>query len=294
MDKTKFREKPLVLVFGATGHQGGSVIDHLLKSGKYTVRAVTRNKDSEASKSLSSRGVEMIEGDFTKGIPSSAYENVYAVFLVTDYWDSSQKNNEYDLSVPIVDAAKSTGVEHFIYSSLPNAFEESGGKYKVSHFSDKARVEKYIKSKNFKHTSFPAPGFFFQNFQMFFPPKKDKNGNFSVTMPAKTTKIPALDISQLGAIVLECLMKPNEYDSKFIPVAADNLTAENYVNAISKKVGKKVALNAVTPEEFVNLDTGMDKSAAEDMAEMFKWFKEFGYYGKNGEWDCGTDRKSVV
>jgi len=280
--------QPLILVFGATGHQGGSVVDYLLKSGKYSLRAITRHTDSESSKSLASRGVEMIQGDFTSKIPSSAYENVYGLFLVTNYWDSSQMGNEYDLAIPIIEEAKSHGVEHFIFSTLPNAYDESDGNCKVSHFSDKARIEQYIRSKRFKYTSFPAPGFFYQNFQMFFPPKKDNNGNFCITMPARTTEIPALDITQFGKIVLECLNNPQEYDGKFIPVAGEKLTAEEYVKAISKKVGKNVILKDLSPEEYVKLQTDLDKSAAEDMAEMFRWFKEYGYYGKrNDQWDMG-------
>ena len=39
-------DKPVILVTGATGAQGGSVTHFLTKSGKYKVRALTRDKDS--------------------------------------------------------------------------------------------------------------------------------------------------------------------------------------------------------------------------------------------------------
>jgi uncharacterized protein YbjT (DUF2867 family) len=41
--------KPLIVVVGATGKQGGSVINALINSGKWTVRGLSRNVSSEAS-----------------------------------------------------------------------------------------------------------------------------------------------------------------------------------------------------------------------------------------------------
>jgi uncharacterized protein YbjT (DUF2867 family) len=35
--------KPIIVVTGATGLQGGSVVKFLVKDGKWAVRAITRN-----------------------------------------------------------------------------------------------------------------------------------------------------------------------------------------------------------------------------------------------------------
>lgn len=45
-----------VLVVGATGKQGGSVIDALLRSNKVAIRGVSRSTDSSAAKALTIRG----------------------------------------------------------------------------------------------------------------------------------------------------------------------------------------------------------------------------------------------
>lgn len=52
----------VIVVFGATGTQGGSVVDALLKDG-WKVRGVTRNPDSEAAQKLAAKGVAIVKGD---------------------------------------------------------------------------------------------------------------------------------------------------------------------------------------------------------------------------------------
>src|SRR5450432_3349250 len=54
----------LVLVTGATGQQGGAVVQELLARG-HQVRALTRNIASPAANRLRQQGVEIAIGDFT-------------------------------------------------------------------------------------------------------------------------------------------------------------------------------------------------------------------------------------
>ena len=54
----------IITVFGATGSQGGSVVNAILASGQFKVRGVTRDLESDASKALKNRGAEMVRADF--------------------------------------------------------------------------------------------------------------------------------------------------------------------------------------------------------------------------------------
>ena len=54
---------PIFTVIGATGVQGGSVVDLALKAGTYKVRAVTRNPNSDKGKALAAKGAEVVQAD---------------------------------------------------------------------------------------------------------------------------------------------------------------------------------------------------------------------------------------
>ena len=53
-----------IAVMGATGAQGGAVVNALLKDGEFSIRAVTRDPESEKAKALLGKGVkEVVKGD---------------------------------------------------------------------------------------------------------------------------------------------------------------------------------------------------------------------------------------
>lgn len=65
----------------------------------------------------------------------------------------------------MVDVAKTVGIKHLIFSTLPEVKERSGGKYKnVHHFDGKYRVEQYARTLGFEIASYVAPSCYMQNF----------------------------------------------------------------------------------------------------------------------------------
>ena len=57
--------KKIVIVFGATGNQGGSVVNSILNdpraSQQFSVRGVTRDPTSDKAKALMAKGVECVK-----------------------------------------------------------------------------------------------------------------------------------------------------------------------------------------------------------------------------------------
>jgi len=55
--------QPIAVIIGATGGQGGSVVDSFLADGNYRVRGVTRNVNSANAQALHKRGVDVVAAD---------------------------------------------------------------------------------------------------------------------------------------------------------------------------------------------------------------------------------------
>ena len=163
----------VILVFGATGRQGGSVVDELLRRGptKFRVRAATRDVTAEKARQLASRGVDVVRVDLTKLIENEddhdyrlAVRGCYGLFLMTDYWTPGVGGHETTIGSRAAKIAKEEGVQHIIWSTLPDPAGLSSGRLEVPHFADKALVDKTIKELQFKHHSFILIGFYYQNF----------------------------------------------------------------------------------------------------------------------------------
>ena len=79
----------LLTVFGATGKQGGSVVETILAhpalSSQYKIRAVTRDPSKPAAEALKKKGVEVVAADLNvKASVHTAVEGSQVVFGVTD------------------------------------------------------------------------------------------------------------------------------------------------------------------------------------------------------------------
>lgn len=99
----------LLVIFGATGKQGGSVTDAILadKSTPFKLRGITRDPSKANAKALSARGVEMVAADLgDKASLSAALKGAYGVFAVTDYWATMNSATEIQQGKDIADAAK--------------------------------------------------------------------------------------------------------------------------------------------------------------------------------------------
>ena len=76
-----------VLVFGATGDQGGAVTAELLRLECFAVRVILRQPESTKAKALAAAGAEVVRGDQTDiRSVKAAMTSVYAVFAVTAFW----------------------------------------------------------------------------------------------------------------------------------------------------------------------------------------------------------------
>ncbi len=193
--------EPVISVVGGTGAQGGGVVDALLGARKFKVRVASRNPSSGAAKALTARGVEVVKADLLE--PSSLkalYHGARGAFLVTNFGDPAQRGREEEIGASAVNAARSAGVKHLIWSTLPDVEKISGGRLKVEHFTMKAHVDAVVRSAGFERHTFVEAPFYFQNLKMLVPLPDGRRG-WAVPMDPAARVIHAGDISELGRAV---------------------------------------------------------------------------------------------
>jgi uncharacterized protein YbjT (DUF2867 family) len=273
----------ILAVFGATGVQGGSIINYVLKdpelSQRYKIRAITRDVNSEKAKQLKEK-VEVVHGDMLNRFSlETALAGAHTVFaMTTPSFSPDGLEVEFNSGKMIADVAVQKGSEYIIFSTLPAVNEISGGKYiHVTPFDAKAKVEQHIRGLGIK-SAFVSLGFFMQNLQSqpFLSPRQTPDGTWVLSRHiSPKNQLPYIDaVRDAGKVVGAILAKPDKYEGKTFCAAAALYSLEEIVAIMSKATGKTVVYKQITLEDFKN-----SLPFAPDLfADGFSFSEEFGGY----------------
>ncbi|KZO94754.1 NAD(P)-binding protein [Calocera viscosa TUFC12733] len=242
----------IVVVLGATGLQGGSVVSALLAHGEYAIRGVSRDPSSAASQALVKQGVEMVTGEVSDlGTLISAFKGAWAVFGVTLPFTPV---SELQQGRNIVDACRSAEVPLLVWSSLPNATKVSGGKYtKVTHWDQKAQVDEYIKETGQDAVILQTGGFVENILLYHYLRPSPTPGSWTLAWPVVRPTTP-LAMSYIGADFGPCVVKVldvwrrgegDKLGNEPIPVCSFTMTIREIVEGIEKLSGKNVEYEVV-------------------------------------------------
>ena len=153
---TSKNKNKLILVTGATGHQGGAVLRHVRERG-FPCRALTRDPDSPKARSSVGSGLEITRGDQEdQASLTRALDGVYGVFSVQSL--DSGIEAEIRQGRNLADAAKRSRVSHFVYSSVASADQQTG----IPHFDSKFQLEEHLRGTGVPFT-IVRPAFFMEN-----------------------------------------------------------------------------------------------------------------------------------
>lgn len=278
----------ILAVFGATGQQGRSVVDHVLAdpelSRQYKIRAITRDVTSEKAKQLNDK-VEVVHGDVLD--PSSiktALTGVHTVFIVTA--PLLNPDVEYNTVKTIADIAVEKDAKYIIFSTLPSISELSGGKYtKVAPFDIKAKVEQYIRGLPIQ-SAFCSLGSFMENFEglSLLAPRKQEDGTWAVSLHVSSkVQWPLVNARRdTGKFVGAILAQPDKYAGKTFCGATKLYSLEEMIAIMSKATGKDIVFKRVSAEELKKT-MGLPDGLADLFMEMISFLDETGYFGPDSE-----------
>eukprot|EP01114_Cavostelium_apophysatum_P000299 TRINITY_DN10278_c0_g1_i1.p1 TRINITY_DN10278_c0_g1~~TRINITY_DN10278_c0_g1_i1.p1 ORF type:complete len:314 (-),score=58.46 TRINITY_DN10278_c0_g1_i1:1-942(-) len=270
--------KPLAVVVGITGKQGSSVVNALLKDGNWRIRGLGRDPTKNLAKTFSSRGVEFMKTDITQQYDlSKAFAGADAVFSYTNFGDKSQKGKENEIGILMADVAKECGVKFYVWSSLPNTEQISGGKYHVEHFINKWMVEEHLKKIGLP-SAFIAPAAFMQNFADFGLLRREGNGAVLAWPMPIDARVSLIDIDDIGPAVVSMVNNQRKWQGKTVPFASGETTMREYLSQLEVGLGVPVRYQQLPPSIL-----------GKEGGEMFRFFTEFGSFGKNPDFSMAKE-----
>ena len=266
-------EKKTIVVIGATGSQGKSVVNELVNHDTFHIVAITRNPNN-----YKGRAHETVKADL-KDIASikNSFKDVYGVFAVTNFWEGA---DEVSQGKNAVNAAKEAGVKHFIWSTLPNVELISNSEFDVPHFTGKAKVDKLVESAGFKYHTFVQPPFYYQNFRGMLSPQPKDDGTIGWTLPIDPTKkvIHMSDINDLGKVVTGAFMQPDTFGSGSYLSLSTELNSFNDVINKYKANDIEYSFTKVPGDLFSTFFEG-----AKELTEMLGYFENYTYMGPDSK-----------
>jgi uncharacterized protein YbjT (DUF2867 family) len=280
-------EKKVIAVVGATGAQGGGMARAILSepSGGFSVRALTRDVNSEKAQALARQGAELVAADVDD--PESlkkAFAGAYGAFCVTFYWAHFSPEKELAEAAAMAQAAQNAGLKHVIWSTLEdtrqwvplddNRMPTLMGKYKVPHLDAKGEANHIFTDLGLPVTLL-LTSFYWENFIYFgMGPKKGPDGKLAIAFPMDDKKLPGIAAEDIGKCAYGIFKRGPEFIGKTVGIAGEHLTGAEMAAALSKALGQEVRYNAVTPDQYRSFGF----PGADDLGNMFQFKRDFNEY----------------
>ncbi len=277
-------QKKIIVVFGATGAQGGGLAQAILndKDSEFTVRAVTRDPNSDKAKALEKLGAEVVAADIDdRESMKRVLDDAYGAYFVTFFWAHFSPEKEMTEAKIMATAAKEAGLKHVIWSTLEdvrkyvplddNSMPTLHGNYKVPHFDGKGASDQYFSEAGVP-TTFMLASFYWDNLIYFGSgPKRGADGKLAITFPMGDKKMAGIAAEDIGKCAYGIFKGGEAMIGKRIGIAGGQLTCTEMADALSETLGEEVKYNEVTPEQYRSFGF----PGADDLGNMFQFYRDF-------------------
>ena len=256
-------EQRLILVGGATGQQGGAVVDELLARG-YAVRGMSRKPEGKKALRAAAKGIEIVRGDYDD--PESlraAMQGVDGVFFYTAF-----SANELQQGANVIEAAGAANVEHLIYSLGAAADPVDGMEGAMA-----GQVELSIRASGIPYTVL-RPVAFMENYRRQ-QKRIAKTGIVDSRAPDRIATLIA--VRDIGFFVGEAFDHPDQWLGQAVNISGDQMTMEELAATFGQVMGREVTYNRLPLEQFL-------AQLPKPLRPLFRWYDEVGYVADTAAW----------
>lgn len=269
----------IVTVTGATGAQGGAVVDALLSAGT-RVRALVRDPSSPRAQALSARGVELAEGDFDDlRSLRAAVDGAFGVFSMQTPVQAADLGNEERAAANLVQAATAVGVEMFVHTSVARAGDHNRfagwdeDRWWPAYWIGKAAANDQVRRSSLTRWTILKPAFMMDNFV---PPKAAKmypqlSEGSIVTALEPDTRLDLIAAADIGRVAAAAFADPARFDHLETDLAAESLTMSEIAASLTQVTGTSVHAR------HLDLDGVVSAGTHPGVAENQVWASVEGY-----------------
>lgn len=276
-------DKKIIAVFGATGAQGGGLVQAILDNpeGGFAVRAITRDPSKEKARALASRGAEVIRADIDDlGSLKQALAGAYGAYAVTNFWEHLSGERETAQARNIAEAARSAGIRHVVWSTLEDTRKLMKAddrrmpflqkRYRVPHFDAKAEADAAFKGVP---TTILVTSFYWDNIHAFgMGPKPGADGNLEWVLPMGNARLAGIAAEDIGKVAYGIFKAGPGYAGKTIGIMGEALTIQEMADKLSQGLG-------LGPIRYRAVDADAYRSfgfpGADEMGNMFQVYRDF-------------------
>ena len=287
-----------ILVFGATGQQGGSVANALQSEG-WQVKALVRDPNTDKANALADQGIELVRGNLadTQSM-QTAMKGAYGVFSVQPSSGQGAASgvtdaDEIRYGKVIADIAVANGVHHLVYSSANAVGPTKTG---MGHFDTKSEIEAYVRGLNILSTII-RPSAFMEILTL--PGMGLDKGEFAFFMrPDQSMQFIAVE--DIGKIVAGIFADPAKFGSQTIEIAGDTVTGTELAKKLSQTAEHPIAYHRFPDsllEENAFLDglaKLIDQGRLAGNADIASLQTEFPGLLTMDEWLTGAGRPALL
>jgi uncharacterized protein YbjT (DUF2867 family) len=273
-----------IAVFGATGAQGGGLARAILDdpNGGFSLRAITRNVDSDKARELAAAGAEVVAADLDDAASvERALQGAYGAYCLTNFWEHFSPEKELSQARNLAQAAKAAGVQHVIWSTLEDTRRKVPlddarmptlmGHYKVPHFDAKGEAEAFFREAGVP-TTFLLTSFYWDNLIHFgMEPKAGPDGVLQFVLPMDDARLPGIAAEDIGRSAYGIFKAGPAMIGKTIGIAGEHLSGAEMASALAAALGREVRHAAVTPAQY----RAFGFPGADDLGNMFQYKRDF-------------------